>query len=375
MPPTTPSAPVDFDFHGIVRVRLVDAGPRDVATLQRQLGPMQAAVAGDADITCRFVDRLPLGSRIRLIGLDDAGWTDDAYLVLRSRHKARTRVSIPMADIGGPCEIVCERGVPAVPLLIAIVNLTALVRGYVPIHASAAVHRDLGILIAGWAKGGKTELLLGIMADGGHYVGDEWVYVDPDSHEMFGIPEPMKIWAAHLEAMPRYRSAISAADRIRLASLRRGSNVLASVARTAPRSAVTRPVRRIAYVADQQASVHVPPATLFGEEHCRLRGRLDRLVLTVSTESPEVTLEPTKAADVARRMTHSVQHERLDLVAHYLKFRFAFPGATNPHLEAAEDRQAHLLASALGDTPAAVLAHPYPAPIPAMFERLDAWLR
>ena len=37
----------------------------------------------------RFVDRLDLRGPLRLIGLDDAAYTDDAFLVLRSKHKAQ----------------------------------------------------------------------------------------------------------------------------------------------------------------------------------------------------------------------------------------------------------------------------------------------
>jgi len=47
-----------------------------------------------------------------------------------------------------------------VPHLLAVINLTALAKGVLPLHASAFTYRGLGVLATGWAKGGKTETLL-----------------------------------------------------------------------------------------------------------------------------------------------------------------------------------------------------------------------
>ncbi|MGH9034322.1 MAG: hypothetical protein ACRD0O_01040, partial [Acidimicrobiia bacterium] len=186
---------VDFDLHGLARVRLLDAEAADVSAVRRQLGPIEADVAGEADITVRFVDRLPTRGRTVLLGAREAAFTDDAFLVLRSKHKARARVSVPMADVGRPgCELVCERGLPAVPLLIPIVNLTVLGKGALPLHAGAFLHRGTGVVCTGWSKGGKTETLLAFTRRGATYVGDEWVYLDGDGSAMHGIPEPLRLW-------------------------------------------------------------------------------------------------------------------------------------------------------------------------------------
>ena len=50
---------------------------------------------------------------LRTLGLDDAAYTDDAFLVLRGKHKSRARVRIPFEDVGGRCEITCEHGLAA----------------------------------------------------------------------------------------------------------------------------------------------------------------------------------------------------------------------------------------------------------------------
>lgn len=375
--PRTPSRdPIDFDLHGFVRVRLLDAGPDEVAAVRHQLGPIEAPVTGDADITCRFVDRLEITRPVRSIGLDEAAFTDDAYLILRSRHKAPARVQVPIADVGGPCEIVCERGLPAVPLLIAIINVTALAKGHAPIHASAFTHDGRGVMVAGWAKGGKTETLLGFMAHGARYVGDEWLYLAPDGSQMFGIPEPMKIWASHLAAMPVYRHAASRAQTLRLGALAAAVGLARGAAGGGGRRGpVSRVARRGLPLLEQRAYLHLAPERLFGPDRCDLRGPLDVVVLAVTHDDPRVIVQETDAAEVARRMVFSVEHERLDLLAHYLRFRFAFPGSENTHLESSGERQAQLFARALHGKRALALYHPYPAPIPAMYEALRPCLR
>ncbi len=113
-----------------------------------------------------------------------------------------------------------ERGVGTIPLLVPIVNLTALGRGLLPIHASAFVHAGLGVLVTGWAKGGKSEVLLAFAARGASYVGDEWVYLADDGSRMVGLPEPIRLWDWQLRAMPEFAARLTRGQRARLASTR-----------------------------------------------------------------------------------------------------------------------------------------------------------
>ena len=109
-----------------------------------------------------------------------------------------------------------ERGLQAVPLLIPIVNFAALSKGVIPLHASAFAYNDVGILVTGWAKGGKTETLLAFTSKGAEYIGDEWVYLSKDGRYMYGIPEPIRVWDWHLRYLPEYRSLLKGSDRARL---------------------------------------------------------------------------------------------------------------------------------------------------------------
>lgn len=366
----TPERRIDFDLHGFVSVRLLDATHAEAEAVRRQLGPIEMPLDREPDITCRFVDRLERTANLRYIGLDDAAFTDDAYLILRSRHKSKARVQVPFSSIGRQCELICERGLRAVPLLVAIINLTALAKGFVPLHASAFRYGETGVMVVGWAKGGKTEALLGFMANGASYIGDEWIYVASDGSRIFGIPEPMKIWAAHLASMPVFRDAASVGERLRLASLEssvRLARGTAAVTRKTPLGAL---LRRSLPMLQQQAYVHLSPTQLFGEERTELSGGLDVVVLAMTHDAPQVVVEETDIDEMSRRMPFSVEFERLELMAHYLRFRFAFPDATNPLLDDALERQRNLLRAALSGKRALTLLHPYPAPIPEMYEAL-----
>ncbi|MGH3029308.1 MAG: hypothetical protein ACRDNE_00800, partial [Gaiellaceae bacterium] len=330
-PPGADLRQIDYDLHGLAGIRLVDASPKDAAAVARQLGPIEAPLDREPDIVVRFVDRLTTSSRLRYLGLGEGGFTDDAFFVLRSKHKAPAKVRVEFAELGGRCEIVCERGLAAVPMLIPIVNLTVLRRGAAPLHASAFVYEGTGVVATGWSKGGKTEALLAFLSHGAEYVGDEWVYVSPDGERVHGIPEPIRVWDWHLHELPEYRTLLGTGDRARLAAIRSVVALEISLAATgASGLAPVRALTRLSPLLRRQLFVDVPPETLLPGGLGALSARFDRLFFLASHEEPHVAVEELDPLDVARRMVFSHQHERLDFLSYYLKFRFAFPNRINP---------------------------------------------
>ncbi len=197
---------VDYDIHGLVGIRLINPNAGDAAAVARQLGPLQGPLSREPDIIVRFVDHLPTPG-MRYLGLGKHGFTNEGYFVLRS-SKRSARVRVAFDQIGTQCEIVCESGLRSVPLLVAILNLTALKADCAALHASAFIYQDVGILVTGWAKGGKTESLLAFAAGGATYVGDEWVLLSGDGKNMYGIPENIRLWNWHLDYLPRVRSQV-----------------------------------------------------------------------------------------------------------------------------------------------------------------------
>ena len=368
------SQPTDFDLHGFVGIRLIGASAAEANAVRRQLGPIEAPLDREPDLWIRFVDRLELRSPLRYLGLQDAAFTDDAFVILRSIHKSRVRVQIPLDRIGTGGEIVCERGAPAVPLLIALVNLIALSRGVLPLHASAFQYQGVGSLATGWAKGGKTEALLGFLSRGAAYVGDEWAYLTGDGQQMFGIPEPIRVWDFHLQDVRELLDRVSRGDRAKLRTLR----WLVESLDLLPWNGATRVGRlgrRVQSLLESQRYVHLPPLEVFGREACLLRGVPERVFFVVSHESPEIRVTPIDPGILCDRMAHSLEDERLELRSYYSKFQFAFPGARNEILDTAAERERELLRRALGAKPTYEVAHPYPVPIPAMFDAMEPYCR
>ncbi|MHC4415218.1 MAG: hypothetical protein ACYS0G_08040 [Planctomycetota bacterium] len=363
---------VDYDLHGLARIRLLDASPRDAAVVGRQLGLDPVALNGKPDLVIRFVKELPVKGPLRLVGLDDAGFTKDAFIVLRGRFKSRARVQIPFERIGRQCEIVCEQGVARVPLLTSILNLTVLGKGALPLHAAAFRFNGTGVLATGWSKGGKTETLLAFMAHGAAYVGDEWVYLSPDGGRVFGVPEPIRIWSWHLESLPHYREAVSRRDRarLRLCSLMLRGLRRATANGARHRTSATRTINRMTPLLGKQLCVDVPPRRLFGQASCAFAGTPDRIFFTASQEAPEVSVRPIDPQEVARRMVFSLQQEQQELMSYYRKFRFAFPDSSNELIERSQELQHRALVRALGDKEAFDVRHPYPVELAALYDAL-----
>jgi hypothetical protein len=351
---------IDYDVHGFVGVRLVDARPDDVVVVDRQLGRLRAPLRRDPDIVVRFVDRLETSGPVHLLGVRAAGFTEDAFLLLRSRHKARARVRVDVERIGRGCEIVTERGVPAIPLLVAIVNLSALSNGALPLHASAFGFGGAGVVTTGWSKGGKTESLLAFMAHGARFVGDEWIYVAPDGRHVHGLPEPIRLWDWHVRQLPGVRARIGGRDQARLRTLR--------VAAAAARS---RGAERVAALLESQLHVDLAPERMFDAPAIALSGSFDRLFLMSTWAEAEVCVRPVDADEVAARMAFSLEYERAPLMACYQQFRFAFPDRVNPLIEEVASRERALLQRALGGRAAHAVHHPYPVALEALFDAMS----
>jgi hypothetical protein len=363
---------VDFDLHGFVGVRVLDARPEDVRTVTRQIGPLVAPLDREPDITVRFVDELPEPGRLTYAGWPDSAGNGEDFYLLRGSDGVPARTLLPMQDVGGRCEIVCERRVGRVPHLLAVINMTALAHGVLPLHASAFEYRGAGVLATGWAKGGKTETLLAFAARGARYVGDEWIYLTPDGG-MHGVPEPIRLWHWHLEQLPELRAGLPAATRARLRALPTAASsaaVLGSRLRGLPGSVA----RRAAPVVRRQAYVQLPPAELFGEDAVVLHGRLDHVLLVASSDSDQVTVEPVPGAAVAARMRASLEEERAPFLEAYRQFRFLFPDRPAPVVEEAAAIERRLLDQALADRPAHLLRHPYPVRLESLVEPVESLL-
>lgn len=362
---------MDFDLHGIVGIRLLNATSGDIAAVKRQLGPIQAPLSRMPDIVIRFVDQIPLSSSVRYLGLDDVGFTEDAFFVFRGKYQASIKVQIPFHHIGNQqCQIICESGLPAVPLLIPILNLTALSKGALPLHASAFNYNGKGILTTGWSKGGKTEMLLTFAANGAEYIGDEWVYLSSDGQHMYGIPEPIRVWNWHLQQMPYYRSMVSKGDLIRLQVLNVFIKTLGLIEKNSliRRSSLPKLTTRLTALLKRQIHVDLPPEKLFGKAVGTTGGNPDKVFFVASCDNSDITVHSINPLEIVQRMVFSLQEERSLFLSYYQKFRFAFPDASNPFIDQIEETQRRILTHILAEKEAYAVYHSYPFSLPKLFE-------
>ncbi len=376
--PESISSSTEFDLHGIVGIRLVDASPKDIAIVIRQVGPLQKDLDREPDIIIKFVDELQISSPIKYLEVDEAGYTEDVFLILRSKQKSRAKVQIPFDQIGSQCEIICERGLAAVPMLIAIINLIALKNGALPLHASAFTYNDKGVVATGWAKGGKTETLLGFIANGAEYVGDEWIYLSVDGKRMHGIPEPIRIWDWHLHEIPRLWDFVGHTDKCRLYFLRKSVNFIEWCISRNPRSnsKLLSFFNRLKPLIKKQLYVHLPPKEAFNQKglESSLSGIPDKFFFVFSHNKPEITVEHIEPDEVAQRMVFSLQYEQIDFVNNYLKFKFAFPELKNSYIENSEELQCDMLKKVLAGKEAYLVSHPYPVSIPDLYEAIKPYV-
>jgi hypothetical protein len=369
-------ATVDYDLHGLVRVRLLEAGPADAAVVDRQLGPLRTEVGGQPDIVIRFVDRLEVHGRERLLGAGDAAFTDDAFIILRAKYRSRTRVSLRLDRLAAQPEFVCERGLPAVPYLIPVLNLTALAAEALPLHAAAFEHDGRGVVVTGWSKGGKTESLLAFTAHGARYVGDEWVYLPPGGQRVLGIPEPVRLWDWHLAQLPDARRRAGRRAMVKVSAWQAVARAASGGRRILPPGSLpARSADRILPLLEAQRHLDLAPARLFGRTDRPAEGPFDGLCFVASVAAPDIRVAPVDPLEVAERMVHSLQYERLDFMALYERFRFAFPEARVPLVEEAEERQRRLLRERFADKPAILVEHPYPVSLEALYAAMAAHLR
>lgn len=373
MPETGQRAePVEFDLHGYVGVRLIGADERDRATVVAQLGPLETELAREPDITVRFVDRLEHGP-LTYVEWQECAFDQQFFYLLAGRDKAQAKTRIRFEDVGGRCEIVCEKGQRGVPLLLAIVNMTALAKGLLPLHASAFLYEGRGVLATGWAKGGKTEALLAFTGRGALYVGDEWVYLTPDGR-MFGIPEPIRLWHWQISQLPRLAARLTRSEKVRLGVLNALARGAERLARRVRRGVTGSVLRRGAPVLRRQVSVQVPPARLFGTHAIAPEAKIDRVVFMSSHDRPALRLEPMEGDELARRVLASLEHERNLLLSYYRQFRFAFPDRVSDLLERAPAIESKLAEQALANRPVSWMRHPYPCQIDSLFAPISALL-
>jgi len=191
------------------------------------------------------------------------------------------------------------------------------------------------------------------------------VYLTPDGR-MFGVPEPIRLWRWQLEQLPELADGTRRSDRLRMAAL---DSLAGALERAAPASGAGfagAVLRRAVPVIRRQVNTRVPPNRLFGRDRVHGPATIDSVILVSSHDRPDVLVDEMDGAEVARRMTASLEHERHALLEAYRQFRFAFPDRRSEAIERAPELESDLIARALAGHRVAWLRHPYPPDIESL---------
>lgn len=350
----------DLGLDDRVSLRVLEATEEELGAVAHQTGLHPRPVPTTPLLSLRFVDTLPLTGPLRMVGAG-MGITDDAVVMA----PGGPRLLVPILELGGTAELLCEHGATTVPLLMDLLNTTALAAGMLPLHAGAFVLGGVGTVVTGWSNGGKTSTVLGVMTGwpAAAFVGDDWVYVDPKTREVLGSAHPVLVRGWHVEQLPELRERLPRKD------IRRFRVIRAAEQRHARLSARTRalpPAKALTAMLPLLSSRHgsyVEPAPLFGGARIAARTRLDRLVHVESGSNDETTATSADPRQIAARMAWSLRHERQELSAAYEGFRYVHPEAASNWLDGLDELEAQLLTEAFSDVPAFQVRHPYPPDI------------
>jgi hypothetical protein len=366
---------IDYDFHGFVGIRLLDALPTDTRLLERQFGYWRSPLQCKPDIVIRFVDQLALSSPLRQIGLNETGFTDDQFIVLKQVGHRQFKMQISFDESDETYTFVCERGLSTIPLVVPVLNLAMVSKGILPLHASAFVYNGTGILTMGWAKGGKTELLMAFAAHNATYIGDEWVYLDGEGRKMHGFPLPITLRDWHFSDLPQFWKMVEPGARRRMQIIGMLSRSISFL------SGILSHGSFIGSIVEQSSSLlqhfkyaAVSPERLFGKDLGSMAASLDKVFFVVVHESPEIVVQPTDPEQIASRMFYSLQYERMHLLAHYLKLGFAFPDANHDLLLRTSAFEKNALFKALSGKESYTVYHPYPVSLPSLFDAVRPYI-
>jgi hypothetical protein len=370
--PTTESSKgqrrTEFDIHGVLGIRLVDPTSADVAAVKKQLGPLQKPLLREPDVTLRFAQHLPV-PRLQHLGLRQIGFTEDAFIVFDEGANG-AMAKIPFDLAGGAFEIVCERGLGSVPLLMPILSLTALAKGFVAVHASAFVHHGTGILMAGWAGSGKTTALLGFAFEGAEFIGEEWVLLSGDGQMMCGLPREIEVSPSHLGTVPDVRRAIKHSRLWAFQGLHHLGRMQGILGKEINSTFPAKVLRRTISAVQRRILPKVSPQGIFGSRVGSLIAKPEKVFLLISHDDTCVEVRPTPPSEMARRIAHMTQYEHRKFMEHYLAFKFAFPEVKNAFVEKSSAYQYELLSRALTAKETYTVWHPHRVDFSVLYEKI-----
>lgn len=173
--------PLAFELPGIGSLHVRGATRDQSTALVEEFGLTHtsgaAALCGEIEV----VDRLGRGDSLTIIDGCACATDGNALFVLHAEGEAGRVSGISASGFTAQC----TPCFPIAKLTRALVDLVALLRGLLPLHASAFVCDGRGIAVTGPPRSAKTMALLAFTAHGAEALGDERVYADPAARVLY----------------------------------------------------------------------------------------------------------------------------------------------------------------------------------------------
>ncbi len=362
---------IDYNIHGCLGLRLVHPSPGSARFVAHQLDPLvpTTLLAGpDVSLVPVSDHRAPrIAYRLGNAGdYQECGFGESDFCLLNGGGL----LCIPFEAIGRSCEVRYDAGAtlrPAFRYARQILQLSLLNKEAIAIHSAAVLHEGKGILLAGWAESGKTELMLTFLDRGASFVSDKWTILKEDGSAMYNFPTPITVRPWVLRHLPGLAENLAASEIWRL---RMGPFAAAIVKKAleSGRVGLEAGLRTlIAAGLDFAIRVSVPPSRLVRHtedagkaEAVSLSGPFDKLFLLMTHNSRQISVLPADPSDVARRLVDCAQYERRGLLNLYAKFRYAFPSKSNSLLDGVRQRELSILDRALRSKEVFLVELPFP---------------
>lgn len=360
---------VDFDVHGLVGVRVLDADPSDLQVVSRDVGVSGSLEGHDPDVIVCFVDELSPPPLTLIDGGTTAYAPDGVYFLDAPGGAPVARVK--QGERWGQALIVCRHGARSVPTLATCVDLVALSRGWVGLHASAWVIGGCGILAAGWPGSGKTGALLAACDQGARPIGDERILLASSGATMAGVGRPI---VGHDWHLPQLSPPTIGGHPVRRA-MAKATPTLTSLAdrlgnRLGPgRSA--RAARKVVARLRRALDVEVSQARLSPGGGVPSLARPDALILLETHRDGAIVTRRIDPVTAAERLASQVEAELLPALRTQLAFEYALDGDGWIGIRRAPARAARLLASATRNVPCFIVRHPYPCSLDRLHEAIS----
>ena len=364
---------IEFDLQNVIRIRLLNPSEKDVSTVANQLGLVPGIFdkISKPDITISFKEKIET-DRLTLLGVDSSGFDNTNFFILNV-GKLKAKVMVPFEQVGDYITITCESGLRHIPLLNHIINFRLIAKGFIPIHASAFVYNDIGILVPGWKTGGKTEALLSFATNGAKYVSDEWVVLSSDGNRMFGIPGPTSIKDWQFKYVKNLVPHIPVKNRMMFKSIHSLDNMYNVLKKGRLKSNfIIKILGDMLPSFKRQLKIWALPRKLFKDQFCSEPVSVDKIFLILMHSEDKIIIEDIQSSDVARSMIHTYDFEQKAFFEFYNAFKFAFPSKQNDFLETIKEREKDLLFSALDNKTAYKVYRPYPVSFPNLFDKMKS---